>query len=144
MEELQDMGINLIMVSIGKPEVGQELIQHLDIPEAEKYLFVDPENSLYDSLELNKGLKETFFSVSTPYAFLDRFTKRDGVKELMEVLSKYNKAIYMPPKLDQGFNQGGTFIFDGAATIFAHFDESTGAHPPMERVLDLAKSRISR
>ena len=86
------MGINLKLVSIGTPEKGKSLIQHLEIPNGEEYLFVDPENTLYDDLQLNRGIKETFFSPSTPFAFLERFTKKDGMKELIEVLSKWNKG----------------------------------------------------
>ena len=82
------------MVSIGKPQVGKQLIEHLDIPNGKRYLFVDPDNVLYDVLNLNKGIKETFFSPGTPFAFLDRFTKKDGMKELTEVLSKWNKGMY--------------------------------------------------
>lgn len=52
----------------------------------------DPENALYDDLDLNRGVVETFFSPSTPFAFLDRFTKKDGMKDLTEVLSKWNKG----------------------------------------------------
>jgi hypothetical protein len=52
----------------------------------------DPENKLYDLLKLNAGIKETFFTPSTPLAFLKRFTKPDGTKELSEVLSKWNKG----------------------------------------------------
>lgn len=59
------------------------------------YLFVDPSNVLYDSLQLNKGIKETFFSPSTPVAFFNRFTQPDGMKELIEVLSKWNKGTYL-------------------------------------------------
>ena len=53
----------------------------------------DPENVLYNSLDLNKGVKETFFSIDTPFAFLERFTKPNGTKELGEVLSKWNKGM---------------------------------------------------
>lgn len=133
-----------MMVSIGKPHVGKELISHLEIRDGEKYLYVDPENALYDSLDLNRGVKETFFSISTPFAFLDRFRKRDGSRELVEVLSKWNKAAYVPPKTDQAFNQGGTFLFDGAMTIFAHYDESTGAHSNIQEVIDMAKERAGK
>ncbi len=52
----------------------------------------DPDNVLYDALALNRGLKETFFSPSTPLAFLTRFSKPNGAKELVEVLSKWNKG----------------------------------------------------
>ena len=54
-----------------------------------------------------------------------------------------SSAVYIPPKLEQGFNQGGTFVFDGADTIFAHYDESVGDHADIETVINLAKDRIS-
>jgi hypothetical protein len=92
MDELSSMGVSLIMVSIGKPQIGKELIEHLGVPNGKECLFVDPDNALYDTLNLNKGIKETFFSPSTPFAFLGRFTKKDGMKELTEVLSKWNKG----------------------------------------------------
>mmetsp|Transcript_31870 Transcript_31870/g.52551 ORF Transcript_31870/g.52551 Transcript_31870/m.52551 type:complete len:139 (+) Transcript_31870:534-950(+) len=126
------------MVSIGKPEVGKDLVAHLELQGGDQFMFVDPDNSLYDQLDLNRGVVETFFSPSTPLAFLDRMTRKDGMKDLMEVLSKWNKAVYLPPKQEQAFNQGGTFIFNGPKTVFAHYDESTGAHPKLAEVVDLA------
>ena len=92
MSELEAAGIRLVMVSIGTPTNGKKLIDHLEIPNLADFLFVDPENALYDALYLNKGVKETFFSPSTPFAFLKRFTERDGMKEIYEVLSKWNKG----------------------------------------------------
>lgn len=173
-EELNSLGVNLVMVSIGKPEIGKQLIQHLEIPNGKDYLFVDPESVLYDDLLLNKGIKETFFSVSTPFAFLNRVTKKDGMKDLNQVLSKWREgkwlsigilslfltrdsnsvwfcknlciisllASFMPPRQDQAFNQGGTFLFDGFDTVFAHYDESTGAHSDIDQVIRLAKDRV--
>jgi len=130
------------MVSIGKPEIGNKLAEHLSIPNLADYLYVDPENVLYDSLNLNKGVKETFFSPSTPLAMLNRFTQPGGTRELFEVLSKWNKAIYIPPNQDQAFNQGGTFVFDGEQTVLAHYDESTGAHSDIQQVIDLTNERL--
>jgi hypothetical protein len=92
MEELQEMDVTLVLVSIGKPEIANALVKHLQIPHGEKYLFVDPTNTLYDALHLNRGLKETFFSPSTPLSFLDRFSKPDGMVDLINVLSKWNKG----------------------------------------------------
>ena len=126
------------MVSIGKPEVGKELVAHLELKDGEQYLFVDPDNALYDELELNRGVKSTFFSLSTPFSFLNRATSKDGMSDLFQVLSKWNNAAYLPPKQSQAFNQGGTFIFDGSRTVFAHYDESTGAHADFADVIDLA------
>ena len=128
-------------------------------------IYLDPDNALYDDLELNRGVKETFFSPGTPFAFLDRFLKPEGTKELGEVLSKWNngmspghqqlssgnhltfvfffsKALYIPPKQSQAFNQGGTFLFGGDKTIFAHYDESTGAHSDIDMVIGLAKKQV--
>jgi hypothetical protein len=54
-------------------------------------------------------------------------------------------ALYIPPKQSQAFNQGGTFLFDGEETIFAHYDASTGAHSNIQEVIDLAKEqRVSQ
>jgi hypothetical protein len=53
----------------------------------------DPENAQFDALSLNRGVKETFFTVSTPFAFLDRISKPDGMKDLLQVLSKWNKGM---------------------------------------------------
>ena len=80
------------MVSIGTPENGAKLVDHLLIPNFAEYLYVDPKSALYDSLNLNKGVSSTFFSLGTPFAFLERFTTRDGTQELYEVLSKWNKG----------------------------------------------------
>jgi hypothetical protein len=52
-------------------------------------------------------------------------------------------AIYIPPEQDQAFNQGATFVFDDEETIFAHYDESTGAHSDIQQVIDLTKDRLS-
>jgi len=125
------------MISIGKPEIGKELLSHLGLPE-DFPLYADPENAVYNDLDLNRGLDTLFFKPATPFAFLDRFTKKDGMKELNEVLGKWNKAFYIPPKQDQAFIQGGTFIFDGENTVFAHYDESVAAHATVERVTELA------
>lgn len=143
MNELEAAGINLVMVSIGTPTNGKKLVDHLAIPNLGDFLFVDPENVLYDSLSLNKGVKSTFFSPGTPFAFLKRFTEQDGMNELTEILSKWNKALFIPPKQDQAFNQGGAFLFDGEETVFAHYDESTGAHCDIQQVIDLASERLS-
>ena len=85
---------------LGTPEKCKILIDHLEFKGRDQYIFVDPGNKLYDSLLLNRGVKETFFSIETPMAFLDRFTKPGGTKELREVLSKWNKAFFIPPRQD--------------------------------------------
>lgn len=54
----------------------------------------------------------------------------------MSALSKWQP--WLPPKQDQAFQQGGTFVFAGEDCIFQHFDKSTGDHAPLKLVLDAA------
>lgn len=89
---LDQNGVKLVFVSIGTPEKGKVVAAHLDIPDAEALLFVDPENILYDAIRLRRGVDRTFFSIQTPLAFVDRFAKPNGLKELGQVLSKWNKG----------------------------------------------------
>ena len=144
MDELESRGVNLVMVSIGLPGKGQKLIDHLEFKNGEKYLFVDPENAMYDALNLNFGVQRTFFDINIPFAFLDRITSKDGLKALGEILSKWNKAFFIPPKTDQAFNQGGTFVFDGERAVFAHYDPSTAAHAPVDQVMEVVNNAISK
>ena len=53
-------------------------------------------------------------------------------------------AFYIPPKQSQAFLQGGTFVFQGDRTIFAHYDPSTAAHASVESVLELAMGRLTK
>lgn len=93
MNELENLGINLVVVSIGTPENGKRLMDHLSIPTFADFFYVDPKNVLYDSLNLNKGISATLFAPGTSFSFLRRFTQKDGMKELNEVLSKWNKGM---------------------------------------------------
>jgi hypothetical protein len=53
-------------------------------------------------------------------------------------------AVFTPPKQNQAFLQGGTFVFDNAKTIFAHYDPSTAAHASVDRVMELAMVRLEK
>jgi len=141
--QLLDNGVDLVIVSIGKPEVlGEKLLKHLDVDDGEDWIFVDPENKLYDALELNSGIETTFFSIETPFAFRDRFFgsngRKDGMKDLLDVLGKWKDAVYAPPKSEQAFQQGGVFIFKGADTAFAYYDAAVGTHLEVARAVDRA------
>lgn len=92
LDELQDSNISLVLVSVGKPEVLEQLLQHLEVTHLQDHFLVDPDNQLYDALQLNRGIQRTFFNVNTPFAFLDRFTRQDGTRELQQVLSKWTKG----------------------------------------------------
>ena len=46
--------------------------------------------------------------------------------------------MYIPPKIEQSTNHGGTFIFNGEGVVFAHYDESPGTHADANESIDLA------
>jgi len=129
-------------VSIGKPEIGRQLMQRLDVTDGGKdWFFCDPDSALYDALGLNSGIG-TFVAPETAYTFRDRIfrmnERTDGLKDLFSVLAKWKDAVYLPPKQQQAFQQGGTFIFKGFDTLYAHYDASTGAHVQVDKAVQLA------
>lgn len=46
---------NFVLISIGKPEIGLELCDHLGIDNGIEYIYADPENDCYSKLALNSG-----------------------------------------------------------------------------------------
>lgn len=142
MDELEAAGVKLAMVSIGLPEKGQQLVEHLEFDKGADYLFVDPDNVLYDELDLNRGVQRTFFNINTPFAFLKRIQKKDGLKDLVDILGRWSRAIFIPPKQEQAFLQGGTFVFNGPCTVYAHYDPSTAAHAEVEQVMKIALEQV--
>lgn len=149
--------VKFALVSIGKPEIGLELCKHLGIDddddddcEVEEWIFADPENDAYDRLMLNRGW-DTMISPATAFRFKDRIFGNNGggggekgsMKQLFAVLGKWKDAVYLPPKLEQSTNHGGTFIFDGDDVVFAHYDEAPGTHADTYEVLDIVEKTVA-
>ena len=124
--------MQLVAIGIGTPERAKEFCQLTGFPESQ--LLADPENAAYDSLQLNKGAILTFLRPETPLALAKRAISGE-TGALQEALSTW-KA-WIPPKLEQGLQQGGLFCFDGEKTIFQHYDPSTGVHADMDAVLKI-------
>ena len=131
--KLAHAGVSLVAIGIGTPERAKEFSALTGYPAAQ--LLADPENSCYDALQLNKGAALTFLRPETPLALAKRAVSGETA-DLAEALATW-KA-WIPPKLEQGLQQGGVFVFDGEATIFQYYDPSTGAHADMNEVLAIA------
>lgn len=127
---LDAAGVKLVLVSIGTAERAKDFVAETGFP-AEN-LYADPTNACYDALKFRKSVGDTFFNIATPYAILDRVTK-DGAADLRDVLPRWKP--WLPPKQDQGLNQGGLFVFEGSEVLLEHYDEATGAHCDPERIL---------
>jgi hypothetical protein len=53
------------------------------------------------------------------------------------------KAAILPPKQAQALLQGGTFVFNGDRTVYAHYDPSTAAHADVDEVLAIARAEMT-
>lgn len=114
------------------------MCEHLEIENGGEFIFADPENEAYNLLDLNSGW-DTMIRPATAFRFRDRIFGQSGsLNELFEVLGKWKDAIYIPPNPEQATNHGGTFIFDGENTVFAHYDESPGTHADPNEAVDRA------
>ena len=125
--------VKLVAVGIGTAERGREYCEHVGLPA--ETLLCDPENAAYDALGLKKGVATTFFTVDTPFAILDR-ARKDGAADLIDATKRWKP--WLPPKNDQGLQQGGAFVFEGPDLLFSHFDPSTGAHAKLDDLLEAA------
>jgi hypothetical protein len=85
-----------------------------------------------DALELKKGVGTTFFTIDTPLAILAR-AQKDNAKDLIDATKRWKP--WLPPKSDQGLQQGGAFVFEGEDLLFSHYDPSSTVLPwPIERI----------
>jgi hypothetical protein len=123
-------------VGIGTADRGKEFCEHVGFPEEQ--LLCDPENAGYTALGLKKGVQSTFFTESTPLSILAR-AQKDGAADLIAATRRWKP--WLPPKSDQGLQQGGAFVFEGSSLLFGHYDPSTGAHADLDDVLRAATVR---
>ncbi|PSC71988.1 seleno U [Micractinium conductrix] len=116
----------MYLVSIGTAERGRQFCTQTLFPP--ELLLCDPENVTYTALGLKKGIRQTFLSYETPLAMWQRI-KGGDMSDLKAVLSRWTKQeLWVPPKADQAYQQGGAVVFDGKRLVFAHYDAATSAH----------------
>lgn len=137
---LEENGVDLVAVSIGTFERSRDFVNETGFP-ADR-LFADADAAAYEALRLNKSLRN-FSQKSTPEGIMERFRK-DGAADLMGVLKRWKP--WIPPKPEQGFQQGGAFVFDfselsdersdsDGKTLYRFYDPSTGVSAPFDDML---------
>jgi len=130
---LTEAGVATRCVGIGTLETARKFCDHVGFPR--ENLLADPENAGYDALGLKKGWATTFLTPDTPLSILKR-AQDDGAKDLIKATSRWKP--WLPPKSDQGLQQGGVFVFEGSTLLFCYYDPSTGAHADLEDVIQAA------
>jgi len=128
--------VRTLCVGIGTLETAHKFCDHVGFPA--EHLYTDPDNAVYAALGLRKGVGATLFSASTPFAILDR-VRKDGAADLLAATARWKP--WLPPKSDQGLQQGGAFVFDGADLLFQHYDPSTGAHADLNQLIRVALAK---
>ena len=129
---LDAAGVDLVAVSIGTASRASDFVAETGSPS--NRLFADPDAACYDALRLNRSLAN-FSQKSTPESLARRW-REDGAKDLLDVLRRWKP--WIPPKPEQGFQQGGAFVFEGEQLLFQHYDPSTGAHADLDVLLQAA------
>lgn len=77
--DLLDAGVNMSLVSIGRPDVGLELCDHLGVKDGYDWVYADPDNGLHDALVTNRGW-DTMIRPATALRFRDRIFGGKGGK----------------------------------------------------------------
>jgi len=149
---LQEKNIPLIVVGIGTVESAKTFAEQLDFPP--ELLFVDTTETTtaYESIATRNSQRdpstgkqvfegiESMWSSSTTDAIKDR-----GRDDLSAITGKlFQPGPYkplMPSTTEAALVQGASFVFDGKTALLEHYDESSGAHIPIEDLLDIALSR---
>ncbi|CAD7702888.1 unnamed protein product [Ostreobium quekettii] len=130
---LQPAGVKLFLVSIGPPERGLEFCKVTNFPPEQ--MLADPDNILYDAVGFYRGVGVTFFNYNTPLSILRRFLK-NGAADLGEAMQLWK--IWIPPKIEQSLQQGGSLVFQGSECVFANYEEATGAHVDLDALVRAA------
>lgn len=126
----------LICIGIGTHERSLEFCNHTGFPR--EYLYSDEDNFMYTALSLVKSTPANLFTdIRTPLALAKRFS--DGkAGYLGKAVQNWAGHMWIPPKLEQGLQQGGSFVFKGKETIFSYRDPSAGAHVDLNAVVQTA------
>lgn len=137
MPKLQDMGVRLIMVSIGTPERSQDFVARTGFPASNLYL--DPDNLTYTAIGLKKTFQDAFLNIATPLSLVKRVTE-GKTEDLMDMLNGWEP--WMTPRgPHQALQQGGLFVFEGQEVIYSHYDKATADHGDIAGVLKLIEMR---
>ncbi|KAB1998438.1 hypothetical protein ES319_D12G089500v1 [Gossypium barbadense] len=123
----ESAGVKLIAIGVGTPNKARLLAERLPFPM--DCLYADPNREAYDILGLYYGFGRTFFNPASTKVF-SRF------ESLQEAVKNYTIEA-TPDETSSVLQQGGMFVFKGKQLLYAHKDEGTGDHAPLDQVFDI-------
>ena len=127
-------------MGIGSPEKALEFCELTSLPR--EVLYSDADNIMYDALNLLKNDPVSLMTdVRTPLAMAKRI--RDGKGTYLRT-ALTNWKPWIPPKLDQGLQQGGAFVFTSDGSLkYSRRDPATGDHVDLDTLLQLLLPSVS-
>jgi hypothetical protein len=157
---LNDADVKLFAVGIGSGESARTFAEKMEFPaellfadesdNADAHSAVGTRNTKRDATtgkQIFEGV-ESMWSAETNDAIKAR--GRDDLNSITGnpfnpgpyvPLMPKGKGLFDPKVMERTMVQGGTFVFDGAEEIFAHYDASSGAHADLDEVIRIATMR---
>ena len=133
------MNCDVVIVSIGTLERAREFCDENELDR--RIVHADPEANGHKKLALNSGVRRTLMDAETPKAILRR-VNAGTIGRLASVLKEWKP--WVPPKIDQSFQQGGSFVFkrvgEEVKCVYAFRDEATGANASINEILNATRT----
>lgn len=149
---LEKKNIPLVVVGIGSVESGKKFAKQIDFPT--NFLLVDTteQTDAYQSVATRNSQrdpqsgKQIFEGIDSMWsqATMDSIQER-GRDDLNGITGGFFRpgpyTPLMPTNIEATLVQGASFVFDGKKTLLEHYDESSGAHVAIDKLLNAALSR---
>lgn len=153
---LTESGVKLFAVGIGSAESAKKFAESIDFPA--DLLFADTSENVDAHTAIgtrNTGRdangKQIFEGVESMWSEkTNAALKARGKEDLDSIVGNLfrpgpykplmpeGRRLFDPKVMEKTMVQGGTFVYDGATELFAHYDFSSGDHADLNRVVRIA------
>ena len=151
---LEAANVGLAVVGIGSLDAGETFATRTEFPKSMLYVDDSDESETYRAAGTRNTKrkpdgKADFEGIGSMWSqATNDALKARGKADLDAITgSLFNPGIYKPlmPKgstmtrsMEKTMVQGGSFVFEGDAVLFEHYDESSGAHAGIDDILKAA------
>lgn len=119
------------MVSMGNTKDMAKFLDFTSFPPDK--LLLDQGEVFYTSLKCKKGMLRSLVHPYMWFVVACRKIRKGKIGDLMSASKQYR--VLVPEKTDQGWQQGGTFVFKGRRLLWAHRDSSPSDYPELDDVM---------
>ena len=151
---LEAANVGLAVVGIGSLDAGETFATRTEFPKSMLYVDDSDESETYRAAGTRNTKrkpdgKADFEGIGSMWSQATNDALKERGKADLDAItgSLFNPGIYKPlmPKgstmtrsMEKTMVQGGSFVFEGDAVLFEHYDESSGAHAGIDDILKAA------